>query len=78
MQVTVGVDAVPEPMKPKLVEPDAARAPLYVAFVATSEEPLAVTVEFHDCCTVCELPYDRVTRQPLIAAEPAVTFTSAW
>ena len=43
-QVIVGVAAVPEPRKPKLVLPPAATLPLYDTFVATDVLPFVLRV----------------------------------
>jgi hypothetical protein len=66
------------PRKPQLVVAPAESAPLELTFVAVTPDPLCVRVELQNWLTVCPFANVQVTRQPLMAAVPAVTFTDAW
>jgi hypothetical protein len=73
-----GVDGVPLPMYPNVVDPAAGNAPLYPALVTVTAEPLVLSVPFQSWLMVWPLPSVHRTVHPLIAELPAVTVTSAW
>ena len=78
MQDSVGVDGVPEPRKPNVVDVDGASAALYDTLRTDTVEPLVLTAPFQICVMPCPLPSVHWTVHPLIGALPAVTVTSPW
>ncbi len=80
VQLRVGTELLPFqlPRNPKVALAPAPSDPLKETFVAVTAEPLALIVAFHTWLIVWPLAKVQVTRQPLIAEEPAVTRTSPW
>jgi hypothetical protein len=78
VQESVGVDAVPLAVKPKVVFPPGDSAPLYEAFVTVTVLPLTVYEPFHTELMLWPLASVHLTVQPLVAvAESFVTVTEA-
>jgi hypothetical protein len=65
-------------LKPNVVVPLAARAPLYDMFCTVIAAPDVVSAPLHSCVIVCPFANVQRTVQPLIAAVPARTVTSPW
>jgi hypothetical protein len=78
VQVRDGLDGVPLARKPKVVDPDAGKEPLYEMLRTDTFEPLTVSVPFHSWLMVWPLPRVHPAVQALIAEPPAVTVTSPW
>jgi hypothetical protein len=66
------------PRNPKLVVVPGDSAPLELTFVVVTPDPDCVRVVLQNWLTVWPLANVQVTRQPLMADVPAVTFTDAW
>jgi hypothetical protein len=80
VQVTAGTTGEPVevPMNPNVVPAPAARAPFHAALVAVTAAPLVVRSAPQNWVTACPDGLVHPTRQPVIAAAPAVILTSPW
>ena len=78
VQAGAGVDALPVPLKPKVVEVLAPSAPFQERFFTVTAEPLVLSVPFQTWLMVWPLVSVQVTVQALIAEAPALTVTSPW
>lgn len=80
MQLTLGALLAPfqVPRNPKEVLAPGLSNPLWDTLLAVTDDPLVVTVAFHELSMRWPSLKVQVTRQPLIADEPAVTCTSPW
>ena len=78
MQAGVGVDALPVPVKPNVVDVLAPSEPFQETFLTVTAEPLVLSVPFQSWLMVWPLASVQVTVQPLITEAPAVTVTSPW
>ncbi|MEN3306671.1 MAG: hypothetical protein V7603_2873, partial [Micromonosporaceae bacterium] len=78
VQAGAGVDALPVPVNPNVVEVLAPSVPFQETFFTVTAEPLVVSVPFQSWLMVWPLANVQVTVQPLMAEAPARTVTSPW
>jgi hypothetical protein len=78
VQAGVGVDALPVPVKPNVVDVLAPSAPFQERFFTVTAEPLVLSVPLQSWLMVWPPASVQVTVQPLIAEAPALTVTSPW